>query len=75
MARKSAFPIENTKIKLLNEQLTLEFNIQIEDYGEQNIVLIISTPSDNKNVNYPCISFLKCENEEEGNNAVKLIFL
>lgn len=74
MARKSAFPIENTKIKLLNEQLTLEFNIQIEDYGEQNIVLIISTPSENKNVNYPCISFLKCENEEEGNNSVKLIF-
>ena len=71
---KSAFPIENTKIKLLNEQLTLEFNIQIEDYGEQNIVLIISTPSENKNVNYPCISFLKCENEEEGNNSVKLIF-
>ena len=71
---KSAFPLQNTKIKLINEPLTLELNIQTEDYGEKNIVLIISTPSDNKNVNYPCITFLKCQNEEEGNNSVKLIF-
>ena len=71
---KSAFPLQNTEIKLINEQLTLELNIQIEDYGEKNIVLIISTPIENKNVNYPCITFLKCQNEEEGNNSVKLIF-
>ena len=71
---KSAFPIENTQIKLLNDQLTLEFKIKVEDFGEQNIVLIICTPSDNKNVDYPCISFLKCQNEEEANNSVKLIF-
>ncbi len=71
---KSAFPLQNTQIKLMNEQLTLELNIQIEDYGEKNIVLIISTPSENKNVLYPCITFLKCQNEEEGNNSVKLIF-
>ena len=71
---KSAFPIQNTQIKLMNEQLTLELNIQLEDYGEKNIVLIISAPSENKNVNYPCMTFLKCENEEEGNNLVKLIF-
>ena len=71
---KSAFPIQNTKIKLINEQLTLELNIQLEDYGEKNIVLIVSAPSENRNVNYPCMTFLKCENEEEGNNLVKLIF-
>ena len=71
---KSPFPIENTQIKLLNDQLTLEFNIQIDDFGEQNIVLIICTPSENKNVDYPCISFLKCQNEEEGNNSFRLIF-
>ena len=71
---KSAFPLQNTKIKLINEPLTLELNIQVEDYGEKNIVLITSTPSDNKNVNHTCITFLKCQNEEEGNNSVKLIF-
>ena len=71
---KSAFPLQNTKIKLINEQLTLELNIQIEDYGEKNIVLITSTPTENKNVNYPCITFLKCLHEEEENNSIKLIF-
>ena len=71
---KSAFPLQNTEIKLINEQLTLELNIKAEDYGEKNIVLITSTPSENKNVNYPCITFLKCLNEEEGDNSVKLIF-
>ena len=71
---KSAFPLENTKVKLLDEQLTLEFTIQDSDFGEQSIVLITSFPSENPNVNYPCISFLKCQNEEEQENSVKLIF-
>ena len=71
---KSAFPLQNTKIKLINEQLTLELNIKMEDYGEKNIVLIVCAPSENKNVNYPCITFLKCQNEEEGKDSVKLIF-
>ena len=41
---KSAFPIQNTQIKLMNEQFTLKLNIQLEDYGEKNIVLITSAP-------------------------------
>ena len=71
---KSAFPMQNTEIKLLNEQLNLELYIQNEDYGDKNIVLIASTPCENKNVNYPCITFLKIKNKKEENNLVKLTF-
>ena len=41
---KSAFPLKNTEIKLLNEELILELNIQNDEYGDKNIVLIVSTP-------------------------------
>ena len=53
---KSAFPMKNTEIKLLNEDLILELNIQNEEYGDKNIVLIVSTPCEKKNeqaVNLP----------------------
>ena len=71
---KSAFPKKNTEIKLLNEDLILELNIQNEDYGDKNIVLIVSTPCENKNVNYPCITFLKIKNKKEENDCIKLVF-
>ena len=71
---KSAFPKKNTEIKLINENLTLELNIQNEDYGDRNIVLIVSTPCENKNVNYSCITFLKFKNKKEENGCIKLIF-
>ena len=71
---KGAFRMENTEIKLINEDLILELNIQNEDYGEKNIVLIVSTPCQNKNVNYPCITFLKIDKKIEENDCIKLIF-
>ena len=71
---KSAFPLKNTEIKLLNEELILELNIQNDEYGDKNIVLIVSTPCEKKNVNYPCITFLKIKNKKEENDCVKLIF-
>ena len=45
---KSAFPLKNTEIKLLNEELILELNIQNDEYGDKNIVLIVSTPCEKK---------------------------
>ena len=71
---KGAFKMENTEIKLLNEELILELDIQNEDYGEKNIVLISSTPCQNKNVNYSCITFLKIDKKIEENDCIKLIF-
>ena len=71
---KSAFPMQNTEIKLMNENLILELNIQNEDNGDKNIVLIVSTPCENKNVNYPCITFLKFKNKKEENGCIKLTF-
>ena len=71
---KNAFPIENTEIKLLNEELILELNIQKEDYNKKSIVLIVSTPCQNKNVNYTCMTFLKFKKEKEENDCIKLTF-
>ena len=71
---KSAFPFDNTEIKILNENLILELNIQSEDFGDKNIILITSTPISNINVNYPCITFLKYSKKKEENNYIKLTF-
>ena len=71
---KSAFPFDNTEIKILNENLILELYIQSEDFGDKNIILITSTPISNINVNYPCITFLKYSKKKEENNYIKLTF-
>ena len=71
---KSPFPLENTKIQLLGEELNLELVINIEEYKEKNIVLILSSPCENKNINYTVTTFIKCQNEEEEDDTIKLRF-
>ena len=71
---KGAFPQQNTNIKLLDEKLILELNIKKSDYSKKSIMLIVSSPSENKNINYQCISFLKCKNEIIEKDRIKLIF-
>ena len=71
---KGAFPQQNTKIKLLDEKLVLELRIKKSDYTKKSIMLIVSSPSQNKNVNYQCLSFLKSKSEIIEKDMVKLTF-
>ena len=71
---KGAFPQQNTKIKLLDEKLALELTIKKSDYVKKSIMLIVSMPSQNKNVNYQCLSFLKSQSETVEKDTVKLIY-
>ena len=71
---KGAFPHQNTKIKLLDEKLVLELTIKKNDYVKKSIMLIVSSPSENKNVNYHCMTFLKSQNEIVEKDNIKLIF-
>ena len=71
---KGAFPQQNTKIKLLDEKLALELTIKKSDYVKKSIMLIVSMPSQNKNVNYQCLSFLKSQSETVEKDIVKLIY-
>jgi starch synthase len=71
---KSAFPHQNTNIKLLDDKLILELNIRKTEYSKNSIILIVSSPSENKDINYQCISFLKCKNEVVLKDRIKLIF-
>ena len=71
---KSPFPLENTKIQLLGEQLNLELVIDNASYSEKSVVLVVSSPCVNKNINYTVTTFIKCESEKEENNTRKLKF-
>ena len=71
---KSAFPQENTKIKLLDDNLTLELIIRDSDFSENSVILIVSAPSQNKNVNYQCLTFLRAAKVKEEKNTVRLYF-
>ena len=66
--------MENTKIQLLGEELNLELVINIEEYNEKSIVLILSSPCVNKNINYTLTTFIKCQNVEEEDDTIKLRF-
>ena len=73
---KSPFPLENTKIQLLGEELNLELviNNEEEEYNEKSIILILCSPSMNKNINYSVTTYIKCQNAEEEDNTLKLRF-
>ena len=71
---KGAFPKQNINIKLLNEVLVLELSINKKEYVKNSIMLIISSPCQNKNVNYQCMSFLKTNKEIIQKDTIKLVF-
>ena len=71
---KSAYKNENIQIKTLNEKLILQFYIKDTDYSDKSIVLIMSSPCQNKNIKDNFITFLKTEKEEETENFIKLTF-
>ena len=71
---KSPFPMENTKIQLFGESLKLELTIDKETYSEKSIVLVLSSPSSNKNIKHTVTTFIKSEKEEEVDDNMKLTF-
>ena len=71
---KGAFPLKNTKIQLLGEELKLELSIDENTYNEKSIVLVLSSPSLNKNINYTVTTFIKTEKEEKKGNKRILKF-
>ncbi len=71
---KSPFPLENTKIQLLGEELKLELSVDSETYSEKSIVLVLSSPSINKNINYTVTTFIKCDKEEDNDDKIILKF-
>ena len=71
---KSPFPLENTKIQLLGEELNFELTIDKETYGKKSVVLVLSSPSSNKNIKHTVTTFIKSESEEEIDDTVKLKF-
>ena len=69
---KSAYKNENIQIKTINEKLNIELSIKESDYSNKSIVLIISSPSQNKDIKNNVMTFLKCLKEEKKNNNMKL---
>ena len=47
---KSAYKNENIQIKKINETLNIELSIKESDYSNKSIVLIISSPCQNKDI-------------------------
>ena len=71
---KSPFPLENTKIQLLGEELNLELTIDKSNYSEKSVVLVVSSPCMNKNINYTVTTFIKSAKEEDTEDSKKLTF-
>ena len=71
---KSPFPMENTKIQLMGEELNLELSIESESYSEKSVVLVLSSPCVNKDINYTVTTFIKCKEEEEKDDIKTLKF-
>ena len=69
---KGAFPQQNTNIKLLDDNLDIELNIKKSDFVKNSLMLIVASPSKNKNINYQCMSFLKSNNEIIQKDSIKL---
>ena len=62
---KSPFPIENTNVKLLGNDLVLELTVNSSSYSDKSVVLVCSTPCLSKDINYTVTTFLKSSSEEE----------
>ena len=72
---KSAFPLENTKINLLGTELNLELTLNdSSDFAENSIMLVVSSPAKNKNINYTVETFLKMKKYNEENGKLKVLF-
>ena len=69
-----AFPLSNILIKYTEEKIFLNITIKIEDFSNNSIILIVSKPSENKNVNYQYNTYLKPLDEKITKNEAKLIF-
>ena len=62
---KSPFPLENTNVKLLGNDLVLELTVNSSSYSDKSVVLVCSTPCLSKDINYTVTTFLKSSSEEE----------
>ena len=62
---KSPFPLENTNVKLLGNDLVLELTVNSSSYSDKSVVLVCSTPCLSKDINYSVTTFLKSSSEEE----------
>ena len=71
---KSPFPLDNTKIQLLGEELNLELTIDKDSYAEKSVVLVVSSPSLNDNIKHTVTTFVKSESEEAIDDTMKLKF-
>ena len=72
---KSPFSLDNTKIKLLNEEWSLEIVIRKQDYVEQGIILVVNSPCQNELVQANEVSWLKCQNENlSDEEVVRMIY-
>ena len=69
-----AFPSSNIIIKYTEENIILDITIKIEDFSNNSIILITSKPSENENVKYQYITYLKPSEEKISKNEVKLTF-
>ena len=72
---KGPFPLQNTNVKLLGSELVLELTVHNSSYSDKSVVLVCSTPCDNKNMNYTVTTFIKSTSEEEDEEEnIKLIY-
>jgi len=72
---KSPFPIENTNVKLLGNELKLELTVDNNSYSDKSVVLVCSTPCNSKNINYTVTTFIKSTSEEEDDEEnIKLTY-
>ena len=62
---KSPFPLENTNVKLLGNDLVLQLTVNSSSYSDKSVVLVCSTPCLSKDINYTVTTFLKSSSEEE----------
>ena len=71
---KSPFPLGNTNVKLIGEELHLELVVDNSVYSDKSVVLVCSTPCNSKNINYTVTSFIKSTSEKEEDDSIVLTF-
>ena len=72
---KAAYNIQNTRIRLLEDEMNLELKVKKSDYEELELVLITNSPCENPNVKHNVITFLKSQNEDTSeSDCVRLVF-
>ena len=56
---KAAYNIQNTRIRVLEDEMNLKLKIKKSEYEEQELILITNSPCENPNVKHNIIAFLK----------------